>query len=598
MESIPISKLPFEGRDPRPWLADYDETVSRFRWKDERRALIAESPGGNANLAVLAVDRHASGPLAQATALHWVGVHGDERKISYAELCADSNRFANALKRLGIGPGEKVFTLIGRVPELYAVALGTLKTLNLFCPLFSAFGPEPVKQRLEIGSARVLFTTPALYRRVIAGIRSDLPELEQIILVGEDKRGPTEGTFRYEDLLEAESPVFETPPTDPEQPAILHFTSGTTGKPKGVVHVHDAAISHYVTAKFALDLHVGDTFWCTADPGWVTGTSYGIFAPLLHGVCSLVVEPEFEGELWYRLLERHHVNVWYTSPTAIRMLMKIGPELATGFDFSALRLISSVGEPLNPEAVVWTLEHLGLPAHDNWWQTETGGIMIANYRGMEIRPGSMGRPLPGIEARIVTRREDGGIDLVDEPNREGEIALRRGWPSMMRGYLGQEERYQACFSGDWYLTEDLAYQDDDGYFWFVGRADDMIKSAGHRIGPFEIESVLMEHPAVNEVAAVGKPHPTAGEIVKAFVELKHGFSASPELERELLALGRKRLGSVSAPREIEIVDRLPKTRSGKIVRRQLKAREAGTDNTDNTDNTDLGDSSGVEGDRS
>jgi len=532
------------------------------------------------------VDRHASGPLAHTTALHWVGVHGDERKISYAELCEDSNRFANVLKRLRIGPGARVFTLIGRVPALYAVALGTLKARNLFSPLFSAFGPEPVQQRLEIGSARVLLTTPALYRRVIAPIRSSLPELEYILLVGDDKREWPEGTLRYDDLLVAESPVFETPPTDPEDPAILHFTSGTTGKPKGVVHVHDAAISHYSTAKYALDLHPGDIFWCTADPGWVTGTSYGIFAPLLHGVCSLVVEAEFEGELWYRLLERHQVNVWYTSPTAIRMLMKIGPELPTRFDFSALRLIASVGEPLNPEAVVWTLEHLGLPAHDNWWQTETGGIMIANYRGMEIRPGSMGRPLPGIEARIVQRREDGGLDLIDEPNLEGEIALRRGWPSMMRGYLGQESRYQECFNGDWYLTEDLAYQDEDGYFWFVGRADDMIKSAGHRIGPFEIESVLMEHPAVNEAAAIGKPHPTAGEVVKAFVELKLGFSASPELERELLALGRKRLGSVSAPREIEIVDHLPKTRSGKIVRRLLKARESGAD---------VGDSSGLEG---
>ena len=589
MESRRIFKQEHEGRGPRPRLGNYDETVSHFRWEDERRELTLNSPMGNVNLAVLAVDRHANGPLANATALHWIGVRGDERKISYAELCEDSNRFANVLRRLGIGPGDRVFTLTGRIPALYAVALGTLKTRNLFCPLFSAFGPEPVQQRLEIGSARVLLTTPALYRRVIASIRSSLPDLETILLVGDDKRDPPEGTLRYEDLLVAESPVFETPATDPEDPAILHFTSGTTGKPKGVVHVHDAAVSHYSTAKFALDLQVGDIFWCTADPGWVTGTSYGIFAPLLHGVCSLVVEAEFEGELWYRLLERHGVNVWYTSPTAIRMLMKIGSELPTRFDFSALRMIASVGEPLNPEAVVWTLEHLGLPAHDNWWQTETGGIMIANYRGMEIRPGSMGRPLPGIEARIVQRREDGGLDMIDEPNREGEIALRRGWPSMMRGYLGQEARYQECFNGDWYLTEDLAYQDDDGYFWFVGRSDDMIKSAGHRIGPFEIESVLMEHPAVNEAAAIGKPHPTAGEIVKAFVELKLDFSASPELERELLALGRKRLGSVSAPREIEIVDHLPKTRSGKIVRRLLKARESGGE---------VGDSSGLEGSRS
>ena len=585
MELRRIAKPESSGEDPRPQLVDYEDTVSQFRWEDARRELLEGSPKGSPNLAVLAVDRHAGGPLADETAIHWIGTRGEERKITYAALRDDSNRFANALTRLGVGAGDRVFTLTGRIPAIFVVALGTLKTRSLFSPLFSAFGPEPVQQRLEIGAARVLLTTPALYRRVVAPIRASLPTLEHVILVGDDKGKSAEGVLHYEDLIGAESSAFETPTTKPDDPAILHFTSGTTGKPKGVVHVHDAAVFHYATAKFALDLRPGDVYWCTADPGWVTGTSYGIFAPLLHGVCSLVVEAEFDGELWYRLLERHGVDVWYTSPTAIRMLMKIGPELATRFDLSALRLIASVGEPLNPEAIVWTHEHLGLPAHDNWWQTETGGIMIANYRGMEIRPGSMGRPLPGVEARIVRRREDGGLDLIDEPNQEGEIALRRGWPAMMRGYLGQEERYQECFRGDWYLSEDLARQDEDGYFWFVGRTDDMIKSAGHRIGPFEIESVLMEHPAVNEAAAIGKPHPTAGEIVKAFVELKSGYSASPELERELLALGRKRLGSVSAPREIEITDYLPKTRSGKIVRRLLKARESGAE---------LGDSSGLE----
>ncbi len=592
MEIQRIPKPEGAHKEPRPHLLNYEETVSHFRWEDTRGELTRDSPKRNANLAVLAVDRHANGPRANDTALHWIGIHAEERKISYADLSRDSNRFANALCRLGVGPGDRVFTLTGRIPALYVVALGTLKTRNLFSPLFSAFGPEPVQQRLEIGTARVLLTTPALYRRVIAPIRSSLPDLEYVLLVGHkesdtgERNRILEGTLRFEDLLEAESRDFETPMTDPEDPAILHFTSGTTGKPKGVVHVHDAAVSHYATAQFALDLHPGDVFWCTADPGWVTGTSYGIFAPLLHGVRSLVVEADFEGELWYRLLERHRVNIWYTSPTAIRMLMKMGSDLTAQFDFSALRLIASVGEPLNPEAVMWTLDHLGLPAHDNWWQTETGGIMIANYRGMEIRPGSMGRALPGIEAQIVQRREDGGLDMIDEPNHEGEIALRRGWPSMMRGYLGQEERYRACFHGDWYLTEDLAYQDEDGYFWFVGRADDMIKSAGHRIGPFEIESVLMEHPAVNEAAAIGKPHPTAGEIVKAFVELKHGYDPSPELERELLALGRKRLGAVSAPREIEITNQLPKTRSGKIMRRLLKAKESGAE---------VGDSSGLAG---
>jgi pyruvate dehydrogenase E1 component alpha subunit len=298
-------------------------------------------------------------------------------------------------------------------------------------------------------------------------------------------------------------------------------------------------------------------------------------APLLHGARNLILEQEFDGEQWYRTIQDERVEVWYTSPTAIRMLMRLGPELASQFDLSSLRLVASVGEPLNPDAVGWGREVLGMPILDNWWQTETGGIMIGNLRDQEIRPGSMGRPLPGVEARIVRRRADGGLELLDEPNTEGEIALKEGWPSMMRTYLDQQERYEECFRDGWYLSDDLAMKDEDGFFWFLGRADDMIKSAGHRIGPFEIESVLTEHPAVAEAAAVGKPDSTAGEIVKAFVALKNDVEATDDLKKELLGVARKRLGSVSAPREIEFVDELPKNRSGKIVRRILRAKESG-----------------------
>jgi acetyl-CoA synthetase len=404
---------------------------------------------------------------------------------------------------------------------------------------------------------------------------SHLPDLDDVLLVGEDT--DIEKTSSYDRLIEEANEEFSIHETHPEDPAILHFTSGTTGAPKGVVHVHQAAAVHYASSRYALDLRPDVVFWCTADPGWVTGTSYGIFAPLLHGSANLVSEEEFDAERWYRTIEEHRVQIWYTSPTAIRMLMKIGNDLPARFDLSSLEVISSVGEPLNPEAVVWGQEVLGLPILDNWWQTETGGIMIANFRNQEIRPGSMGRPLPGIDARIVQRRDDGTLDFIEEPNVEGEIALRAGWPSMMRGYLNNEARYRACFSGEWYLSDDLAHRDEDGFFWFHGRADDMIKTAGHRIGPFEIESVLMEHPAVAEAAAVGKPHPTAGEIVKAFVELKNGFEPTKKLERELLGMARKRLGSVTAPREIEIRKELPKTRSGKIVRRALRDSESGTD---------------------
>ncbi len=383
-------------------------------------------------------------------------------------------------------------------------------------------------------------------------------------------------------LLDAAPDRYDIGPTDAEDMALLHFTSGTTGTPKGAVHVHDAVVAHHATGRFALDLHPDDVFWCTADPGWVTGTSYGIVAPLAHGVTSIVDEGEFDATRWYATLAEQRVTVWYTAPTAVRMLMKIGTEVATGFDLSTLRFVASVGEPLNPEAVVWGEEALGLPIHDNWWQTETGGIMIANLRAMNVKPGSMGRPLPGIDAVILRRDEQGEIvvrdgcaELVDEPDAEGELALRPGWPSMFRGYLHEEARYAACFAGGWYRSGDLARRDADGYFWFVGRADDVIKSAGHLIGPFEVESALMEHPSVAEAGVIGIPDPIAGAVVKAFVVLRPGVVRSEELRKELVGFGRARLGAAVAPREIDFRDDLPKTRSGKIMRRLLRARELG-----------------------
>jgi acetyl-CoA synthetase len=324
-----------------------------------------------------------------------------------------------------------------------------------------------------------------------------------------------------------------------------------------------------------LDLHPDDVFWCTADPGWVTGTSYGITAPLTNGVTSIIDEGDFDAERWYAILQAHKVTVWYTAPTAIRMLMKAGAGLARKYDLGSLRFLASVGEPLNPEAVVWGKEAFGLPFHDNWWQTETGGIMIANYAAMDIRPGSMGRPLPGIEAAIVRQNEDGNVEVIEEPDVQGELALRPGWPSMFRAYWEEPERYRKCFAGGFYLTGDLAKRDQDGYFWFVGRKDDVIKTSGHLIGPFEVESVLMEHRAVADAGVIGKPDPVALEVVKAFVALKGGYQPSEELRRELLGHARKRLGAVVAPKEIEFVSSLPKNRAGKIMRRLLKARELG-----------------------
>jgi acetyl-CoA synthetase len=371
------------------------------------------------------------------------------------------------------------------------------------------------------------------------------------------------------------STEFHTVRTDPQDAALLHFTSGTTGRPKGAMHVHEAVLMHYMTGKYALDFHSDDVFWCTADPGWVTGTSYGIVSPLVHGVTSIIDEGEFDAERWYRILETQKVTVWYTSPTAIRMLMRSGIEARRRFDLSRLRFIASVGEPLNAEAVVWGRDVLGLPIHDNWWQTETGGIMIANYASMDIRPGSMGRPLPGVEAAVIRRVADDKIEVLCEPGREGELAIRPGWPSMFRGYLNDDERYRKCFCEGWYLTGDLVRRDAEGYFWFLGRADDIIKTAGHMVGPFEVESVLMAHPAVSEAAVIGKPDPVVGSIVKAFVTLKPGIMPSSDLSLELLGFARSRLGSAVAPKEIEFQHALPHTRSAKIMRRLLRARELG-----------------------
>lgn len=559
---------------PRPNLFDYEAERSRFDWVDAWKLLDGLPGGEGYNIAHEAVDRHATGSRAGKAAIRWIGKAGEQREFTYEDLRSATSRFANALAALGVKPGERVFILMGRLPELYMAVLGTLKARCVASPLFSAFGPEPIATRINIGGGRVLVTTPELYRRKVEEVRDRMPTLSDVILVGDgDVDGL--GLHRWSSLMNAASPDYRIGPTDPEDMALLHFTSGTTGRPKGAIHVHGAVVAHHVTGLYALDLHDDDIYWCTADPGWVTGTSYGILAPLTNGVTSIVVEAEFDAQTWYSTLERERISVWYSAPTAIRMMMRLGAEAAKKYDLSALRFAASVGEPLNPEAVVWGVEAFGLPFHDNWWQTETGGIMIANLAALDIKPGSMGVPLPGIEAAILRHEKGRNVEMIAEPMVEGELALRKGWPSMMRGYLGEEERYRKCFVGDWYLTGDLAKRDADGYYWFVGRADDVIKSAGHLIGPFEVESALMEHPAVAEAGVIGKPDPTVGEIVKAFVALKPGYEPSESLRKELLGHGRKRLGPAVAPKELDFSANLPKTRSGKIMRRLLKSRELG-----------------------
>lgn len=548
-------------------------------------------PAGGLNIAYEAVDRHVVHGNGSRVAIRWLPKRGDAVDLTYEGLRERTSRFANVLDLLDV---HRVATLTGRIPALYCAVLGTLKAGGVYTPLFSAFGPDPIAMRMNLGSIEVLVTTAVLYRRKVAPIVGDLPSLRFILLAdggAEDVDADLAGDVRVLDLdplMEEVSGEYEIGPTDPNQRALLHFTSGTTGRPKGAVHVHEAVVAHAATGRTVLGLEPGDVFWCTADPGWVTGTSYGIISPLVNGATNIVDEAEFDTERWYRTLQEQRVEIFYTAPTALRMMQRVGTELREQFDLSSLRLVASVGEPLDPESVLWAQRVFDVPILDNWWQTETGGIMIANVADAPVKPGSMGRPLPGVAAGLLRCDDDGDLvlDSDGEPieitaaDEVGELALRSGWPSMFRAYLNDDARYHAAFVGPWYRSGDLARRDDDGYYWFVGRNNDVIKSAGHLIGPFEVESALTEHPAIVEAGVIGKPDETIGAIVKAFVVLRSGVEADDELRREVMGHARKRLGAAVAPREIEFVDTLPHTRSGKIMRRLLKARELGLDEGD------------------
>ena len=554
-----------------PNIADHEAMRRSFGWEEIEREL-DWLPGGGLNIAHEAIDRHCAQGRADKPAMLWEGKDGERERYTYDDMRRQTNRFANVLAGLGVAKGERVFTFMERVPEIYFTFFGALKAGCVIGPLFSAFGPDPVRDRLENSGATVLVTQPAL-RKKIAAILPQLPALKHVIVVNKDGRSKeplAEGDLDFGELMAAASDELAPLSTTRDDYSVMHYTSGTTGKPKGAVHRHNSVIQQYATGKWCLDLHPDDIYWCTADPGWVTGTSYGMIAPWTNGVTQVVYEGGFSARKWYEIVARYNVTVWYTAPTAVRMLMKSGAELPRSFDLSSLRFVASVGEPLNPEGVVWGQEAFGLPIHDNWWQTETGAILVANYASMDIRPGSMGKPIPGVEVGIIDAE---GNELPAGEN--GILAVRPPWPGMFQAYWNDQERYDSRFQNGWYLTGDEASRDEDGYFWFVGRSDDVINTAGHLVGPFEVESALIEHPAVAEAGVIGKPDPIAMEVVKAFVSLKEGYEATDELRRELMRFAREKLSPAIAPREIEIIDSLPKTRSGKIMRRLLKARELG-----------------------
>jgi len=554
----------------RPNLAKWEEARASFSWESIEKEC-AGLPGGGLNKAHECIDRHVAEGRGSKPALIWESKEGKVETFTFADLKRETDRIAAALRGLGVRKGDRVFVFLERVPELYFTVFGALKAGAVAGPLFSAFGPEAVVDRLGDAAAKVLVTSTALLDRVRA-VRKDLPALETVLVTNRARSSwkPEKGERSFEETVGAAPDRFEIERTGPEDFSIMHYTSGTTGKPKGAAHVHRAILGHRHTARICLDLHEDDLYWCTADPGWVTGTSYGMFGPWSLGVTQVVTEAGFDAARWYETLQRHRVTVWYTAPTAIRMLMKQGADLPRKYDFGALRFCASVGEPLNPEAIVWGGEAMDRVFHDNWWQTETGCIQISNYASMDVKPGSMGRPIPGTEAAIV---DEEGKEL--PAGKEGNLVLRPGWPSMFRTYWNKKEMYDSRFRKGWYFSGDRASRDAEGYFWFVGRADDVINTAGHLVGPFEVESALVAHPAVAEAAVIGKPDPERFEIVKAFVSLRQGHEPSESLRKEITQFVRTRLAAHAYPREIDFLPGLPKTRSGKIMRRLLKARELG-----------------------
>ncbi len=552
-------------------MKSYEEELKNFSW-DIAKSELGYKDGDDINIGWYCTDRICNMGNADKKALIWEDHKGTVKTYTFDEMRILTNSIASYLEKIGIKAGERVCLFMDKVPELYFGFLGILKSGAIAQPLYSAFGSESLLTRLEDAATTAIFTQKKHLPKV-RNIVDKLPSLKYILVVDDDDTKPLrEGEYAFHmDKVEKVND-YKSYPSKAETPSVLHYTSGTTGKPKGAQHVHYSLISQYITAKYVLDLKDNDIYWCTADPGWVTGTSYGIIGAWANGITQCVLDSGFTAEHWYKFIEKYKITVWYSAPTAIRALMKEGDEIIKKTDLSSLRHLCSVGEPLNAEAVIWSEQVFGLPFLDTYWQTETGSIMVSNYPGMKVKPGSMGKPFPGIEMTVVDLQTHIPIE---KRGIVGMIAAKPGWPAMFRTYWNNEVTYKNKFQNGWYLCGDRASIDEEGYFWFVGRDDDVINTAGHLVGPFEIESALLEHPAVAESAVVGKPDPMNMEVVKAFVALKAGYEPTKMQELEIMNFIRKKLSPLAMPQEIEFVDKLPKTRSGKIMRRVLRAKEWG-----------------------
>jgi acetyl-CoA synthetase len=566
-----IIKKDLKKLEPAPNLLDYEKTYKDFSWAKAEKEMVEFFEDGTLNVAHNMIDRHANGVKRGKNALLFEGANGEKETYTFGDLKTQSDKFANVLKEQGVKKGDRVFIFLPPTPERYIAFLGILKLGAIVGTLFAAFQEIALRDRLEDSEAKIVITNAVLYPR-IQKIRKDLPKLEKVIIVerGSDEQPNGKGLVFYNKEMAKASEDFKIAHMKKDDYSYMLYTSGTTGKPKGVMHMHGDILQAMVTTKYVLDLHEDDIYWCTADLGWVTGVVYAALGPWGLGITQVMYEGRFSPENWYRVLQDYKVTVWYSAPTAIRLLMG-SPVQPKDYDLSHLRFLASVGEPLNPEAIWWALEKFGLPFHDTWWQTEQGAITIPNYAVMDIKPGSMGKPLPGIVAAIV---DDNGKELGDE--REGNLALLgSSVSSLMKTIWGNKEKYESYFKGKWYISGDRALRDKDGYYWFIGRADDVINTSGERVGPFEVESALVEYPDVIEAGVIGKPDAVRGEIIKAFVVVKEGVKKTDELKVKLQQHVKKNLAGHAYPREIEFIDKLPKTRSGKIMRRILKAQELG-----------------------
>ncbi|MCH8647973.1 acetate--CoA ligase [Staphylococcus lugdunensis] len=546
-------------------LSNYENVYQNFDWNEVEKAF-SWYKTGKINMAYECIDRHVDDGKGDKIALNYKDNERQEQ-YTFSDIQHLSNQAANVLvEHANVQKGDRVFIFMPRTPELYFAFLGILKVGAIVGPLFEAFMEKAVTDRLANSEAKVVITTNKLLHRIP---QEKLPHLKKIIIVDDDV---SDDYIDFNKLMQSASTSFNITWLQRDDGLILHYTSGSTGQPKGVLHVQQAMLLHYITGKYVLDLQENDVYWCTADPGWVTGTSYGIFAPWLNGVTNCIAGGRFTPEQWYKMIETFKVTIWYTAPTALRMLMSAGDDIVQKYNLSTLRSILSVGEPLNPEVIKWAKSAYGKRVLDTWWMTETGGHMIVNYPAMDVKLGSMGKPIPGVKAAII---DDEGNEL--PANRMGNLAIKKGWPSMMYEIWDNPEKYRSYFIGDWYISGDSAYKDEDGYFWFQGRVDDVIMTAGERVGPFEVESKLVEHEAVAEAGVIGKPDPVRGEIIKAFVALRQGYEPTDDLKEDIKKYVKEGLSAHAAPREIEFRDKLPKTRSGKIMRRVLKAWELNLD---------------------